>query len=87
MINWETEDINSPPLLSNVSDIDVIKAVEIPLQISPVPCHSQGVERTVSVVTKASEERYGYEKRHKYILNISESRLNMPSFDWKSQWK
>ena len=41
-------------------------------------CHCQNIERIVGRVTKASEKRYGYEKRHKFVINLLESREKMP---------
>ena len=87
LINWDIEEVHSPPLLNDYSNEDILKANDTPLSIPKYPCHSQNMERIVGAVTKASENRYGYEKRHKCVINLLESRGKMPKFDWKAQWK
>ena len=87
MIDWNKTTITSPPLLQEFSNDDLIKAAIKPLEIPSVPCHTQGVERLISLVTRASEDRIGYGNRHKYVLNVIESRKSMPTFEHKHQWK
>lgn len=87
MIDWELEKITQPPLIRQFTNDMLINIRKKPLEISDIPCHSQNVERAVSLVTKASENRIGYFNRHRFILNRLDSRKRLCSFEWKGQWK
>jgi len=86
MINCESEPITSPPILGNVTKEDLLQALDGTLPMDPIPCHSQGVEHAVNLMTQAAQSRIGYVNRHKLILNVQESRKILPTFDWKDQW-
>ena len=60
LIDWKNESITSPPILRNITNEDILKARSQPLKIMPFPCHSQGVEHAINLVTQASEVRIGY---------------------------
>lgn len=86
IIDWNKENITQPPILKDIGKDDLLKIKEEPLNNILFPCHSQGVERAVHLVTQASQDNIGYESRHKCILNVLESRKHMPEFNWKGQW-
>lgn len=52
-----------------------------------LPCHTQATERTVKLVTEASEAVCGYERRDGYIRTKIESRSRMKTFDTKRNYK
>lgn len=86
MLDWEKELITSPPLLSAIDNTEVIQYEEHALKLPHIPCHSQSIERCVDIVTKASSDRSGHASRHRFILNLLESREMMPRFDSKCQY-
>jgi hypothetical protein len=69
LIQWTNADLTVPPTLSymTVADIDAaLRDLPGPLR-SPLPSHTQSVERTIKLVTEASEAVCGYERRHGFI--------------------
>lgn len=54
LINWETEPITPPPLLSDLSDLQVNELVKNPEQLvlDAFPIHTIDVERTIKEVSK-----------------------------------
>ena len=73
-----------PPLLRgrvNLTEIELS-----PLWFDDISCHSQAVERIVSVVTQAAELNLGYQSRHQTILNCLKSRKILPTFESKEEW-
>ena len=71
-----------PPLTMHLSNVDLQNIINEPLSVD-IPCHSQGVERCVRMVTEASGEVYGKEARDGYIRAVLKSRDFMPSFETK----
>lgn len=86
MIDWSKETITQPPIIRDFSNEEISNIVNQPLNTITIPCHSQGVERLINIVTLASQHRIGYNSRHEYILNTLESRKMMPRFEFKRQW-
>ena len=41
LVNWDIEEVNSPPLLNDYSNEDILKAKGSPLSIPKYPCHIQ----------------------------------------------
>jgi len=78
MINWQTSDLTEPPLTMKLSDLEIkgnIKSATVePYSITSLPCHTQGVERLIRAVNKASEKVYGAEARDAYIRQQLQSR-------------
>lgn len=69
-------DVSEPPLIfasTNNQIRSAIKTGEI-LSLGDFPNNTQAVERTVKLVTEASSNVIGYERRHYYILNALKSR-------------
>ena len=58
----------SPPLLSNFS-IDEIRNLKFDRDYDMIPCHSQHVERFVSLTSKAAQTVTGEANVHAWILN------------------
>ena len=86
MIDWNQEKITPPPLLNNKQDFEFKEYEKERLTLLEIPCHSQSVERFVDIVTKASTDRIGHASRHRFILNLLESRRTMPTFENKCQY-
>ena len=55
-----------------------------------MPNNPQSVERAVILTSEASKQVYGYEKRHKFILNKTQSRRenkrNVKKCDYFIKW-
>uniref|UniRef100_A0A0L8HET6 Uncharacterized protein n=1 Tax=Octopus bimaculoides TaxID=37653 RepID=A0A0L8HET6_OCTBM len=81
LINWEKQVITSLQFYGPLQVLIVFKARSGTLTAIPLPCHSQGVEHGINLVTKACEVRIGDENRHKLILNVRKSRQSLPHFD------
>jgi hypothetical protein len=79
------ESVFEPPLSSQLSDEELDQIMELPYS-SSIPCHSQGVERCVKLVTEASGAVYGFESRDGYIRAVVKSRDFMPSFESKQDF-
>ena len=67
----------SPPLLSTFS-IDEIKNLQFNRDYDMIPCHSQHVERFVSLTSLAAENAIGEDNRHCWILNKVETTSKNP---------
>ena len=80
MIDWTN--MTEPPLTKNIptEELAVLITVEYYKlkDMFKFPCHTQGVERTVKIVTEAARTVCGHEKRHAQILSKLESRSKMP---------
>ena len=55
MIDWETSIITEPPL-QNTSQKKCYLVVCTTIEIPGYPCHTQAVERTIQLITKASSQ-------------------------------
>ena len=75
-----------PPLTKDLSDEELQQLVSQPF-ISQIPCHSQGVERCVRTVSKASKSVYGMDARDGYIRAVIKSRDFMLSFQTKQDFR
>lgn len=94
MIDWPNCKITSPPVLYNLSLSDLkerLSGIKDSEQISEwdfvhFPCHTQAVERTVKLVTTASEKVCGSHSRDGFIRSVLESRAKIPKFENKTQF-
>jgi len=80
IIDWASTPITSPPVLSDFSDEQIESAIQNPrfvYDLPKYPYHTQSVERTVQLVSKASATLWGQERRGSFIRNTIESRKNM----------
>jgi hypothetical protein len=83
LIDWKQEAVTEPPLTRDMSNESIVCCKRIPLQILQYPCHTQGVERTVQLVTQSAMNCIGETNRHGWILNVLQSRKQRPSFQSK----
>lgn len=95
MIDWESVTVSEPPVLrgfpvyeENIVELSEkkISEHELGIDVYSLPCHTQAVERTVKLVTEASQNVFGQEQRHGYILNTLNSRTKLPNFQTKSDF-
>ena len=56
MIDWEKEEVTSPPYLRRYSNTDIMKFEEEPLQIN-IPSNSQHVERFIQLISKNARRK------------------------------
>ena len=87
LIDWETCSVTEPPLTMHLKteDIGLILRGEIPLEVEflDLPCHTQAVERTVKLVTEASQSVCGHKNRDGYIRTTLENRKQLPKIESK----
>ena len=89
LINLDEDGVKECPMTLSLSDEQIEFAhlwghpLDIPLDL---PSHSQSVERSVKLVTEASEQVYGFENRHKFIKSVVLSRKARSMFDNKSAY-
>lgn len=90
LVDWNKVEVTFPPVLRFFSDNDLDLAVDsktfIPKNVPPYPCHTQAVERTVQLVSKASQNGCGQSRRDGFIRNTLESRQQLPKFMTKSDY-
>ena len=86
VVDWNSVDLTSPPLLQNLSEQDILNAIELPLNnIYQYTCHTQPVERIVQLVSQVlSSTVCGHDERHGQILNTLSIRKEFPTFNSKS---
>ena len=92
MIDWEdpTVSITVPPVLRKFKNRELTEKLSAPEVCSwaftSYPCHTVAVERTVKLVTSASETVCGWDARDRQIRSTLLSRQHVPIFDTKSQF-
>ena len=65
LIDWQNILITSPPLLFDVTHDDIKRTITqrtsftLPVELTRIPCHTQAVERTIKLVTTASNKVCG----------------------------
>jgi hypothetical protein len=74
-----------PPLTRQLSTEELEEITNEALNV-PIPCHSQGVERCIRMVTEASNAVCGLDARDSYIRAVVKSRDFMPSFESKKDF-
>ena len=78
--------LTEPPLIKEISTEEHNKFAKNPLTIK-IPCHSQGVERCIKMVT-ASQQVYGKDSRDGYIRTKIKSRRHLiPAYRSKQDFK
>ena len=88
MINLNSSNVTPPPVLSNVSSEDLFRSLnEDKWEFFGYPNNTQAVERTVKLVTAASESVCGYTARDGFIRATLKSRKNLPKNDNKQHLK
>ena len=74
LIDWQNILITSPPLLFDVNDGDIKRTITqrtsftLPVELTTIPCHTQAVERTIKLVTTASNKECGKKKTEMALL-------------------
>ncbi|KAK3929311.1 Defensin [Frankliniella fusca] len=90
LIDWKAVKVTSPPVLHKFDNVALESIVDDPFFIEEnlpaFPCHTQAVERTVQLVTKASRAVATAERRDGFIRNVIASRQTMPKFRTKAQY-
>ena len=95
LIAYDSATHTNPPILSDVpitrADIDELSSKrildhEFSKYLKKIPNHTQAVERSVKLVTLASQRVCGQEARNGLILNTLSSRKTMPKFDSKQDY-
>ena len=67
--------VTPPPLLENYSDNTLRRvALQGPIYIPAIPCHSVNNERAVKNTSQASKVAVGHDNTHNHILNLTENR-------------
>jgi len=74
-----------PPITRKLSKNQLEEFIQRPFS-SLIPCHSQGVERSIKLVTEASSSVYGAEARDGFIKARLKSRDLLPTFETKSDF-
>ena len=87
IIEWDISSFCEPVVTSKLSDEDLKKACFAPLQIPNYPSNSQCVERAVKLVSEASLQVFGYERRHELILSRQAARQERPAYETKRDFK
>ena len=86
MIDWKTASVHQPYIIERLSDDEVASTLWKPQAFPPFPLHTQTVERAVKLVTEASSQVCGQERRHGYILSVLEARKIRKPFDTKCDY-
>jgi hypothetical protein len=66
MVNLNATEIQEPPAICNFTDLQIENLRNQPLFLNH-PCHNQSVERHVKLVTEASSQVVGFERRDGFI--------------------
>ena len=74
-----------PPVIEHLTDLDIEQCRIRPLQLDH-PCHNQCVERHVKMVTEATAQVEGFERRDGLIRQKIKSRKLLKKFDTKVQF-
>lgn len=92
LVNWQEIDRCEPPLLMNFSDARINECVksnvaEHVLEIAQFPCHTQGTERCIRLVTEAAASVCSSLARDGFIRARIASRKLMTTFNTKSEFR
>jgi hypothetical protein len=88
LIDWQNSHITEPPLTTDILEEHVklfVTSGEPPK--ANLPCHTQAVERCVKLVTKSPAAVCGAKSRDVFIQSRLESRLIMPPFNTKPDYR
>ena len=86
LVNWQELPRTQPPMLKDVGDDEIEKAIQIPQKwtLDDFPCHTQSVERHVKMVPEAAAASVcGDMRREGYIRAKILSRKYIPHFGTK----
>ena len=85
MINWETELVTSPPILRQISDEDLRKYEDSPLEIN-VPSNTQHVERFIQLMAKNATREGKSKLRDGLCKATIKNRQIRPKLEQKSDF-
>jgi hypothetical protein len=91
LVDWTSTDKYDPPVLKSVTKEQLKAYIVNPEKTQLVdfpkfPCHTQGTERCIRLVTEAAAAVCGQERRDGFIRARMDSRSIMKSFDTKSEY-
>lgn len=88
LIDLTSTGVAEPPSIKNMSSEEIQNCLTnlVRPTLPDFPSHSQSVERSVKLVSSASQQVYGFESRHASILTKVSSRKMRPSFTSKSYY-
>ena len=88
MINWQENEITEPPLCKKLTNTEIENNIRNKTLICfpALPSHTQAVERTVKLVTDASQKVIGRENRDGHINALLTSRSKLPKFNTKKDY-
>ena len=88
MINWPENEITEPPLCKKLTNTEIENNIRNKTLICfpALPSHTQAVERTVKLVTDASQKVIGRENRDGHINALLTSRSKLPKFNAKKDY-
>ena len=90
LINWSDTTVIEPSLTTGIPTTDIqemIKTKKFNLLFCQYPCHTQSVERQIKVVTETSLAVCGQTSREGLIQSKLKSRMAMPKFETKNQYR
>src|SRR6218665_3895856 len=91
LVDWQSIDRCSPPVMKGMSDSEIITFVESratdKVDYPRFPCHTKGAERCIKLVTQASAAVCGEERRDGFIHERLHSRNIMKQFTNKAQFR
>ena len=85
LVNLKGQELIQPPAVRSLTDAEIDEIRNTPLKLN-YPCHNQTVERHVKVVTEASAQVVGFERRDGLIRQKLKSRKLMKKFTSKQQF-
>ena len=88
MINWQENEITEPPLCKKLTNTEIENNIRNKTLICfpALPSHTQAVERTVKLVTDASQKVIGRENRDEHLNALLTSRSKLPKFKTKKDY-
>ena len=78
-MDLEGSENTEPPLTRDLPESEILSALSEPLILPPYPT----LERMVKVVTESCSKRVGYNRWHRLILKLLESRNLVKKFNTK----
>src|SRR6218665_1975927 len=86
LVDWQSIDRYSPPVMKDMSDSEIITFVESRVDYPRFPCHTQGTERCIKLVMQATAVVCGEERRDGFINARLHSRNIMKQFTNKAKF-
>ena len=83
LFSWQKETIYEPIFTCSLSKAEVRNIIDSPLNVDYFPLHSQSTKRAVKLVTEASSNVCGSERRDDFFIARIEHRKAVPSYDGK----